>query len=437
MDRRIATIWILSICCFAGLVMAQEGGPDARGPALRAQAEKQKFELTELRKKKHDPEKLFSLLNGLASTYIHLGDTETAKGYEREIESLRAGHPGVLAPSPRKKDLLRKRIAIYEAILTDNEKGGRSYQDAYLALQNLIANHVILGEKDRARKWNDRLEGLKRKYPDLVSTPPTAFSDSEATERKAKEREEAERAQRKEERKRRALVYQDGNRVALWYSAIGKIEFYKLPEGVGVYGEQTGAGQVPGELRKPGYGLSGGMIKFYHEDSVSEIKTLVKGLDPTIKVYRATREEKPPPTKVLSLEPGLIVINVGQTDTAYLLLCVNPDGDFRRPNLRLPDFCGVLSLEGDVLFKLPVKQNPPTTIARAFDVAREGPTALFGIGEPAESSEGSVYIGNIREALIWEYPDKVDRFDPKNPNDGQRELLKRFKRGLTENILRK
>lgn len=75
-------------------------------------------------------------------------------------------------------------------------------------------------------------------------------------------------------------------------------------------------------------------------------------------------------------------------------------------------FCGVVSLDGDILFEFPVTQRYPDAVFHVLQFSKDGKSAAIGVGKEIEDgSDEGTRIGSYREVLIWEYPDKLIRVD--------------------------
>lgn len=86
------------------------------------------------------------------------------------------------------------------------------------------------------------------------------------------------------------------------------------------------------------------------------------------------------------------------------------------------DFCGIVSVEGKVLFRFPVKQERPKSLLKPTGMTPDGLHAEVVVGEEA-AGEDRPQITKPREILVWDFPDKLQRLPgpwakgaPKSPS---------------------
>ncbi len=82
----------------------------------------------------------------------------------------------------------------------------------------------------------------------------------------------------------------------------------------------------------------------------------------------------------------------------------------------LKDFCGVLSLDGNIAYQLPMTQALPGPLFVVASTNSEGTSALIKIGKEIMRSDedgGQTIpeIGEFSQVIIWTYPDKIQKFD--------------------------
>jgi len=383
--------------------------------------------------KLNDRELQMVLMN-LSDLYSEEGNKEKSRQYQNELGEHENKHPEIKLREDMRKDTERN-IEEHEGKLKEFRQAKRDYRDAYIILRILTADHIRLRQRGKALEYVREMETLKKKHPDLVSDPPRELSEQRKT------REEFER--KKEEIKKkpfipkdsRAVIYQYGNKIAAFFQY--RIEFYELPEDVGVYFEEEYK-----ELRKPGdpFSPDTGILRFCPNNSVKVISSRRKFDSPEIKVYKCKSERKIKPKNVISFRHRL---DHPRFEDIYqrkeVLVCSNPllgysgsDQEEKHAiatrlgrygaypwvnqNADFEDFYGVVSIDGNVFFQLPLKSEPPNILVRCFFLSPDGRKAVFGVGEKIVEDENE-WIGNIREIIIWEHPDRIRKLNSESGNE--------------------
>jgi hypothetical protein len=136
------------------------------------------------------------------------------------------------------------------------------------------------------------------------------------------------------------------------------------------------------------------------------------------------------PTKILWLTYRIQLLS--HKTSKYFLVCSN----ISLPKLQsvgLGDFCGIISIDGQVVFKFPVKQHVPDRMLQVLAVNNDGTYAEVFVGKLVPDEDGPV-IAAPREILAWRYPNKLTRFpgpwangEPKEPAKAFDDLLQGFK----------
>lgn len=158
------------------------------------------------------------------------------------------------------------------------------------------------------------------------------------------------------------------------------------------------------------------------------------------------------PIKVLRFRRRFTALNrmAGEQSGPYILICSNAmsshytpanqeemsaaGGDSRGPDWLAPrfdldDFCGIVGLDGTVLYRFPISQHPPDTLAKPIFLDRDG-TAAVAVGREAsyQSEDGSSsVVGGFREALIWKPGEPVNRRRFQRPMKGVYEVYQEIK----------
>lgn len=133
------------------------------------------------------------------------------------------------------------------------------------------------------------------------------------------------------------------------------------------------------------------------------------------------------PAKIMAFDYSFDVQHAGD----HMLVCSN----ITRPKIQnagTGDFCGIISLTGDIVYRFPVAQRSPDRLLRVLGINGDGTYAEVFIGRLLPGEDGAD-IDAPREILAWRYPNKLTRFPgpwkdgmPKEPAKAFSELLGGF-----------
>jgi hypothetical protein len=404
-------------------------------------------------KRKLNKRELQMVLMNLSDLYSDVGEKEKSEQYQNELKQFEDANPEIKMSEDIRKDTERS-IEEYGKKLKEYRKNKRDYRDAYLILMTLMADYNRLRQRTKVKEYLKELETLKTKHSDLVSNPPQELSGQR------KIREEFER--KKEELRKKPFAPKDDRAIIYWYenkiAAVYqyRIEFYELPKNVELYFKECG------ELPKTQKGPTAGKFRFARKGTVKVISaTYTKE-----KIYGTKSPYKLNPKKTIKLrniiqwwpdwqEEG------GKRD--YLLICTHPmmgyagtDNEeqeeiairlenthshypWKNPEFDFENFCGIISIDGNIIFQLPIKQETSNSVAEPFGLSENGKKAILGIGKVSECEEtANCYIikaKDFREILIWDYPDKISKISVSNPTSEVIELLQKYKKYDSERIL--
>jgi hypothetical protein len=89
------------------------------------------------------------------------------------------------------------------------------------------------------------------------------------------------------------------------------------------------------------------------------------------------------------------------------------------------DFCGAISPEGEIIYRLPVKQHFPDTVYQVWQTNTAGTSIYLKVGSvytktvvddgnlvDATPGEKIQVWGKCRQNLIYTFPDKLESFGP-------------------------
>lgn len=302
---------------------------------------------------------------------------------------------------------LVERVRELELILEECRKGKRDDSEKYVVLRNLLETYGVLGVERSAHKVQAALkewEDLLSRHPEFKTKPPT--ETRERRELRERQESEAERFRKLAETFRPidlgiVRVVQAESKAIVAYQF--RVEFYDLPSGVKAVTQRPSSGG--------GFSLS---VEFIKEESgpvhLNPRKTI------TFKHRIVLVPSRPVPSKGpvwICTNPSagysanspdeLRIIQAKGHPSA--LPWVNDSGEFG-------DFCGAVQPDGGIVYQLPIRQELPNRILQVRAVTAEGRKALIYIGELIQDPiDGGKTIGNFREFIIWDYPDKIETHD--------------------------
>lgn len=306
--------------------------------------------------------------------------------------------------SAEQKASIRNDLDRQRTQLQAYRKGKMQLRDAYLTMRAMLINYSLIGEatSPEAQAIQKEADELQRKYPKVVNSPP-AMPKYVA-------------------QKKRSFTPKDVHVMGVWGSrqkiAVKyqfKIEFYQLPGDVTFKDEH-------------------GNPVFERPDH-SRVSLADLNLRPKSTLSFRRHVEIVPRSRMVG--PRILVCTnmltgyVPVTDEERASL---PDGKlpyFRWENEggALDDFCGVVSMDGQVVWKLNYRQAVPDRLLHAVDMLPDGNRALIFSGAKVAGTEGTESVGNPQELFIWEYPDKVKRRSAAGIGSGHADFFLKFRGG--------
>ncbi|MDX6770243.1 MAG: hypothetical protein SF051_11980 [Elusimicrobiota bacterium] len=93
----------------------------------------------------------------------------------------------------------------------------------------------------------------------------------------------------------------------------------------------------------------------------------------------------------------------------------------------IDQFCGLISLAGDIVFKFPLIQEAPGFLATHLGLSPDETEAAIVIGEKVttDSDEPDNLVGNPREVWLWQFPGKIKKISTKEIGTTDMEELRR------------
>lgn len=191
-----------------------------------------------------------------------------------------------------------------------------------------------------------------------------------------------------------------GRRAVMKYQY--RIEFFSLPADAEMVGDPRW-----GEMQVS----HAGKTSSFRESSISPAKTLE--FKRPVKVWFARTASGEPVFGNLiactDLQKGYVPANEEEATILRFkgqehgIAWVNPRGSAE-------DFCGVLSPEGNILYKFPFAQKRPDKLLEPIEVSPNGKRAVVAVVEETLDPDGRPTVGYPREVLVWEHPDKLKRY---------------------------
>lgn len=311
-----------------------------------------------------------------------------------------------------------RRLSDLKVQLDECRKGKRSEAEKYVILKRVLRTYGMLRQSDSAdakavkKEWDE----LLKNHPEYVANPPTELK--EETELRKKQDAEAKGIKEKAGKfvpndARVAGLYGADNKIMAQYQY--RVDFFKLPKGTVVGGKKNnikilrGNSEVSVSDMKPHKTLS-----FKSRIGVSPI------LPRTF-------------SHPLWLCSDLLQGYSPNTDEEYKILEVKGHGSAGMPWINssgeYEDFCGVVSLDGEIIYRLPIAQHFPDKLLRVLEVSNEGKKAVIIMGEKmsyTQEDSDSYMVGNPKQVYVWEYPDKLNNYAANDSSEEIQAVLSRW-----------
>jgi hypothetical protein len=310
--------------------------------------------------------------------------------------------------------LAKRNIERLQLKLQEFESGKRSDRDGYIILRLLLNNHEVMRTADgaEAQELRERIDRLIAKHPEFRTIKDERLSDEIAAD-KTKRDQRGEKVQK-------ARSWTPADRDPVNYAGAGKslavryqfkIEFYTLPSDVSLdiqpgpaltLTKQEGGQAVPVKLAdlRPHKTLT-------FQQSFEMLPRMVEGswngpllvCSHTNSRYGVRGKDEREFAKVLGHRNNMPYINrAGE----------------------LKDFCGAISLAGEILFRSPTTATPPSRVLAPVGVAQDGRVAI-AVGSTVKAFDGdetAAMPGAFREVFIWRQGQELRRI-PLNPPVGR------------------
>lgn len=100
----------------------------------------------------------------------------------------------------------------------------------------------------------------------------------------------------------------------------------------------------------------------------------------------------------------------------------------------IADFCGIVSVSGDTVYKFPFQQSRPKNLLSPIVISPDGNYAAVSIGEEVEGEDGKS-VSKPREVWTWEHPATLKKHpgpwksgEPKEPAKAFDEMRRKFRK---------
>jgi len=141
------------------------------------------------------------------------------------------------------------------------------------------------------------------------------------------------------------------------------------------------------------------------------------------------------PVKTLRFSVPFEIVTRG-----YSLICTHPSSP-KASRRGVEDFCGVVDLDGNVVYRFPFEQHVPNDMLQIIGMSDDGQYAEVFLGKYLPSPDDRRFqVAQPREILAWWYPNRVVRYpgpwangDPKDFRKAYASVFREFgarKRGL-------
>lgn len=352
------------------------------------------------------------LSNAAAPSFALAQDRELDKPTPQQAAPARKivrDPPEALRVEDMTMEELQQRLAEYEA-------GKRDHRDGYIILNQLWFNYQANRQTNSSEFQaiaNKRQELLGR-HPELGSLKDFRLSDAiryEST--KERERNTAlEKAKRwtPSDSKLLRIIGSDRQAVAVYQY---RLEFYRLPPDVKL---EVPKGRDRQRFHRndaeiqPGSLSARKVIRFRTRFDIKPnwpdtVKARFLACSNPVAFYSPANEQERQAMALLGFTHGMKWVNKAGTEQ---------------------HFCGVLGLDGTVLYKFPFTPSYPKSLMKVLAIAEDESWAAVMIGEVVEG-EDRRGIGKPREVWVWRSSGQLEKYPADHPSAFIRDLLGSFR----------
>lgn len=323
---------------------------------------------------------------------------------------LGSARPGLAAnPADAEKQgneqRLKAEVQELKGYLKEAHDGKRTETERYVILHKMLQDYGLLKStgtaeaQDAIREWRE----LMKAHPEFKTNRPRLEIREQRETRERQEKVAADvegKAASWTPKDDVGPVYGLGSHAAIKFRY--RVEFFDLPPDFRISSR--------GNYQRVAQAAAAGLIKPH--------KML------TFKYVVDTGYLPPEPFD----HPIFLCANLAARYTAHNdeeMAAIGEGRKWKNESGELEDFCGAVSLDGSIIYKLPFSQRYPDQLLHILQLAKDGRKAAIGIGKSAtEETDGREVVGSFQKVLIWEFPDKLETIDASDRSKAKAELEK-------------
>lgn len=311
----------------------------------------------------------------------------------------KASHPKVSAA-------VKSRVPALSEKWTEYLEGKRPPQDGYVVVDRLRDELLLAGKANTAEfQETERLRrAILTKNPHFRQRPPQQLSDGDG-----KPERDISTQRRILELKVARFVPND-DRILAVHNGAGRavLEYQYRLEFVGLPPQATALKKLHDAESEIAVVLAGGNEQPISKDALTVKKTLS---------FKRRFRLKTAENRLLVCSYLLMGYTENTREEGHIIRAkgfpryypwVNSAGQF-------DDFCGIVTFEGDEVYRFPFTQRLPDKLLEPLKIAPDGKWAAVMVGERKTYMEGEqgYSVGYPSEVLIWEAPDRLKRIPAK------------------------
>jgi hypothetical protein len=309
-------------------------------------------------------------------------------------------------------------------LLDEYHQGKRNDADGLAIMHRMLLYCGFLGSSTTVdcqsllKEW----QALREKHPEYKKQPPIYVREEIEAQaaRKKHWQEIAEKAKTFVPSDSRVEhIYGNDHKAVFLYQY--HLEFYELPPNLSFRPEPPPNSFFATLYNedKPLKGVFSGEVAV-SQLGLKHLKTMTFGHRVSVSLHNVARDMER--TKYFWACDDLTFGYNASNDEEYEITKRHPRSllPWMNEKAEFKDFCGALSLDGNIVFQLPMKQALPGPLFVIASANPEGTNVLIKIGKQIMISDedGAQTIpeaGDFSQAIIWTYPDKIQKFDAGSP----------------------
>lgn len=298
-------------------------------------------------------------------------------------------------PSPENRRLLERHLSELKPLLEEYRQGKRDASDGHAVIRKMLHYHGILGStatveaQQLIKEWRE----LRKQHPEFHAAPPIEIRE----QREARKIAEEKRREAKQKAKSwtpsdawARKYYQHENHVVLAYQY--RLEFFTL--------------KPAQQVKKTADPEAGRLLKFYEGDRPINLTPHRVMTFADVIVIEPTWPSRDQSAILICTDP---ILGYAPTTSEQVRFAIAGRPKHRRPNAEFQSFCGAVGINGKIVGKIPIKQDPPENYVAPLGLLPDGTEALLGIGTAQYNDNGIPNISKYRDLLLWRRPDHLRR----------------------------